>query len=214
MIYLDGKMRFLIIITLFFFSDSIAQSVSEQSMAIEIINDSLQVFANHGEITISLKCKNFTDKNLLLYGFESELRRYTDVVSICNVERTGGGIALFVYNERGEIQRPEWSIPDSIDYKPMPKERLEVILNNDRLRFINGKKIIKGSGVLYFDRKIDLKDFHLKRGRYYLQIGYYAGKGVKKVMVGEEQIEKDKKAHAAELYQGCAISNKITFRVD
>lgn len=208
-------MKYLTTIFYLFITCVNGQSVDKGLIEMQIINDSLQTFASSPELTISLRCKNNRNKNLLLYGFEGNITKFGATVErACDQERVGGGIALLILNEKREREHATWSIPDSIDYKPMPKEKFEQRMGQGRLEYLRGTKILKGSDVMYVDQKIDLREFSFKKGTYYLQIIYYSGKKLKTKTVGEEQIEKDKKAYNAELYQGCVISNEITFRVD
>ena len=131
-----------------------------------------------------------------------------------NQNRISGGIGLLIFNEKHEKVYAVHIMPDSIAYKPMTLEKVQATIEKNRLKYLSETKVIKASSTLSFDKKIDLHEFSLKKGRYYLQVIGFAGESLKTKMVGEEQIEKDKKAYNAELYQGCAISNEITFRVD
>jgi hypothetical protein len=192
-----------------------AQSVEVNMIEIEIANDSLKVSASTPEVVLSLRCKNNSSRNLLLYGFggSNVLKVGTD--RLCaNQDRISGGIGLLIFNDKHERVYAVLSMPDSIAYKPMPLEQVEATIEKNRLKYLLETKVVQGDSTLCFEKKIDLNEFSLRKGRYYLQVIGYAGKSLKTKMVGEEQIEKDKKAHNAELYQGCAISNEITFRVD
>ena len=195
-------------------SGSIAQSACGQPFEVQLSIDSVNFFDNGNIITVSLKCKNFSNKNLLLYGFESDLNRYTDLARICNLDRVSARFALFVYDTTGAIQYPEWSIPDSIDYKPMPKARLDESMQKEQAQYRRATRIVKSNGTVTFERQIDLRDFKLRPGEYFLQFGYYSGKGIKQLGLDEAQIEMDEKANNAALYQGCTLSNKISFSVN
>jgi hypothetical protein len=191
-----------------------AQSVYPNSLQIQIQNDSLQTFAANPELVISLRCQNNSDKNLILYGFDSNLTKFGATVDrVCDYEHVGGGMALLIFNEKQQREYPDWHIPDSIDYKPMPKEKFEQRMQEGRSKYLIGTKVINGAGSFYVDQRIDLHGFSFEVSKtYYLQLIYYSGKSLRTKTVGEEQIEQDKKANNAELYQGCAISNVITFR--
>jgi hypothetical protein len=210
------SMKYLAIISYLFIISVKGQSVDNGLLEIQIANDSLQTFDRNPELTISLQCKNNSGKNLLLYGFDSNLITIGTADQLCgNQERVGGGIALLVFNEKHEREHAVHSIPDSIAYKPMPKERFEKLMEQGRVRYLAGTRVLKAYSTSCLDRKINLREYRpLKKGVYHLQIIYFAGKSLMTKRVGEEQIAKDKKEHNAELYQGCAISNTITFRVD
>jgi hypothetical protein len=209
-------MKYLAIIIFLFMIDVRGQSVDEGLLEIQIGNDSLQTFRDNPEVTISLRCKNKSRRNLLLYGFDSNLITMGTADRFCgNQEAVGGGIALFVFNSKHEREYAAHSIPDSIDYKPMPKERFGKLMEQAHVRYLAGTRVLKGYSTSYADQKINLHEYEpLKKGTYYLQIIYFAGKSLMTKSVGQEQIAKDKKEHDAELYQGCAISNTITFEID
>lgn len=181
---------------------------------IQIANDSIKTLSDKSVISISILCKNNNNKNLLLYGFYCNvLTTYVD--RICaNNDRASGGIGLRVFNDKHERIQAVHFISDSIDHKPMPRERFEQLMIQGRAKYLKATKILKASSTERVDRNFDLREFHLVKGTYYLQIIVYAGKSLITHMVGEEQIKEDKEANNAELYQGCAISNEIMFRVE
>ncbi len=206
-------MRYLTIIFVFSAVSLWGQS-ADSLVEIQIVNDSLKTFANSPELTIPLRCKNNGNKNLIMYGFNSNLlTAYVD--RLCgNLEKIGGGIGVLIFNAKHERVYAMHTIPDSIDYKPIPKERFEQLMGYNRMRYLAGTKILKALDISYVDKKFNLREFSLKKGTYQLQLIVFAGKSLVTKGVGIEQIEKDKKEYNAELYQGCAISNQITFRVD
>jgi hypothetical protein len=209
-------MKYISIILYLLIVTAKAQSVNDNFIEIQIINDSLQTFSDKPELTISLRCKNDSDKNLLLYGFGGSNVLKVGADRLCaNQDRISGGIGLLIFNEKHERVYAVLSIHnDSTAYKPMTREKLEERMNQNRLKYLTETKVIEGGSILDFDKTIDLHEFPLRKGTYFLQVIGFAGKSLKTKLVGEEQIEKDKKANNAELYQGCAISNEITFRVD
>jgi len=212
--FTNGDMRFLItVVATALILNSEAQSISPRSIEIEILTASGQVIAEDGKINLRLRCKNFSDQRLLLYGFESELNTFTNVDRICDIDHTSARFALFIYDENNQIIQPDWSIGE-VDYKPMPSDSLAAFMKTKRLQYLTETRVINSNDVVDFEKWIDLKDYHLKKGNYYLQFGYYSGVGVEKAMVGRAQIERDKVTNNAELYQGCAISNKIMIEVD
>lgn len=58
-------------------------------------------------------------------------------------------------------------IADSRDDPPMTQERLETVMKEEREKYLLGTKVIDRSGVTNINRVFDLKDFHLKKGKYY-----------------------------------------------
>jgi hypothetical protein len=123
------------------------QSV-DNSLEIHIGNDTLQTFSANPEIRLSLCCKNNLDKNLLLYGFDSYLlTMYVDRVC-AHLERAGGGIGVLVFNEKNEREYAVHSIHDSVAYKPMPKEEFERFMEQGRLKYLKGTKVLKGSELI------------------------------------------------------------------
>lgn len=191
-----------------------AQLTVEKGIEINILSDSIISSARDLTATVSLKCTNFSAENILLYGFDSEPNSFTDIDRICNVDRVSARFALFISDANGKIYWPEWHIGKDIDYKPMPIERLESSMEQIKLRYLTEMKVIKTREVLIVEKEIDLASFHLKAGTYYLQYGYYSGKGVEQAMVGKLRIEDDCKRYSARLYQGCALSNRIVLQID
>lgn len=191
-----------------------AQSVDGSLLQIQIVNDSLQTFADNPKVTISLSCKNNGNTDLLLYGLDNLLTTGVREDILKDPERVSASFALFIFNEKHERVYGVWSMPDSIAYKPMPREKLEARMEKNRLEYISKKKVLTGNSTLNFDKKIDLHEFPLKNGTYYLQLIYFSGKRLMTKLVGEAQIEQDKKTHNADLFQGYATTNQITFRVD
>jgi len=55
---------------------------------------------------------------------------------------------------------------------------------------------------------VNLKNYHLEKGAYSLQVIYFAGKSISN-MVDPRQILEDEEAYDAKIYQGCARSNKV-----
>ena len=206
-------MRYLVVIAaVALFMNLTGQSVLGQSTDVQISIDSVTVSENGRSITAVFICKSLSDKNLLLYGFEGELNRFTDLARMCNLDRVSARFALFVYDENGVIQYPEWSIPDSIDYQPMPKERLAYFMEEERSQYRRATRMIKANQSFVAERKIDLADFHLQSGKYFLQVGYYSGKGINQLL-HEAEVAGDMRIHHATVFRGCILSNKSSFYI-
>jgi hypothetical protein len=206
-------MRYLPLIFCLFTAGLRAQSVNENVLNVQIVNDSLQTFASSPEVIISLRCENNSRKSLLLYGFDSNMITIPADRLCANIERVGGGISVIIHSEKRERVYAVHTMPDSIAYKEMAEEKFAQLMKDADRRYLAGTKVLKRS-ITYIDKKLDLHEFPLARGTYYLQIIVFAGRSLMTKAVGEQQIETDKKLYNAELYQGCAISNEITFRVD
>jgi hypothetical protein len=189
-----------------FVTHPFAYAQISDTIAIEIVT--LQVSEINTKATIAVKLQNLTDKNLLLYGFESEFNRFANVNSICDVSRAGGKFALFIYDENNTIVEAEWRTHNNDSDFPVTTEQLETMKKQERLNYLSEKRLIKKNESTNFEREIDLKDYHLIRGVYYLQLGYYSGKAIEQV-VSKTQVDRDKLSNGAELFQGCAISNRI-----
>jgi hypothetical protein len=205
-------MKFLPIILMIFFLIS-ARSQTSSPIGIEIITESVHASGEEVGIMLKLKCVNFADSNFLLYGFDSDFNEFTTIERICDVKRTSGRFALFIYTKSHDVLWPEWRIGD-IDYKPMTRDSLDASLEREKLRYLKDTRVIKRNDAMFFEKKIALNDYHLEKGRYFVQIAYYAGIGVEKEIVGKAQVDRDKIVYDAELYQGCAVSNTITLIID
>jgi hypothetical protein len=94
------------------------------------------------------------------------------------------------------------------------REEFEKAMDNAYGRYLAGTMSIKAYTVTCFDRSISLENFHLKKGVYFLQVVYYAGKALATHTVGQDQISHDEQLYSAELYQGCAESNMIVMVVE
>jgi hypothetical protein len=208
-------MRLLLLLNLFFCLFRCAGQVTENEIIeIRLINDSLRTFMDQSELTVSIQTESKTEKALLLYGFGNNIiRPWKKTSEFCDLNRLGAGIALFVYDSANKNRFATIYIPKELKYKPMPKDTLESRNADLNTEYLKGTKVVQGFDSDFSDVKIDLKDFDLERGMYHLQIIYYSGRILEKA-VGRSQIEKDRKNYNAELYQGCAISNKIIFRID
>jgi hypothetical protein len=213
-LFINGDMKYLFGIMIFAFLDANAQSTSEKVIEIAILPDSLFVSSESLEVAVDLRCANLTSENLLLYGFDSEPNAFTEIERMCDVNRVSARFALFIVDINGKIYQPEWHIGEDIDYKPMTTQKLESSMEQTRLQYLTTTKIIKANEIVIFEKKIDLSAYHLEQGTYYLQFGYYSGKGVEQAMVGKKRIEEDSSRYHAKLYQGCSVSNRIILRVD
>jgi hypothetical protein len=96
----------------------------------------------------------------------------------------------------------------------MPIDSVETFMRREKKQYLKEMRVIEANNQILFEKKFNLKEYHLEKGNYTLQIGYYAGVGLEKAMVGRDQIDRDKIINGAELYQGCAISNEIHLRID
>ncbi|MBT1699009.1 hypothetical protein KK083_19095 [Fulvivirgaceae bacterium PWU4] len=190
-------------------------SSSQESLEIELLNDSVSITTGDSEVALTLACRNGGTENLLLYGIMSNLRTNADIERLCNINRVGGGVGLMLLNQSMSPVHVIESIPDSIDYKQYDNKHFSQEMEKGKARFLAGTRILKASEVLNLEMIVNIRQFNLKPGRYYIQMVYYAGKGLKdNFVVGEEQIEKDMKLFDAVLYQGCAVSNKISITVN
>lgn len=207
-------MRYIILILWFCASCSKAQSIDAKILEIEIMEDSIAILKEVPQMLLSIRIKNNSEHNMLLYGLGSNVLNNSEMDRLCNPRLVGGGLGIFIFNEQNKRQYSSWSIPDSIDHKPMPREKFEELMKQGTEKYLRGTRVAIKSDFSFFQRRIDLQQYMLKRGTYYLQVVYYSGVGIKdNYVVGEEQIERDRQFYNAEIYQGCAVSNRIVFWV-
>jgi hypothetical protein len=183
-------------------------------LEVKVLSDSLVVTKNDTEVPIKLQCRNKGKRNLLLYGILSNVLTNAETERLCNVDRVGGGVGLLIFNNQLLPEYTIESIPDSIDYKQIDRDSFKKQMDKAKRQFLAGTRTVEAASVLDLTIKVNIRQFKLKPGKYYLQMIYYSGKGLRdNFVVGPEQIEKDMELHNAVVYQGCATSNQIVVTV-
>jgi hypothetical protein len=181
---------------------------------LKIHNDILKIDKINSEVILEYSVLNCSNESLIAYGINGQITRTViEENEYCN-EDVAAGVVFYLYNEANKIFFPEVPlIPDSIDYKPMPQERLEALMHQSKIEFTKNTKVFKPQQRIEFKQKVRLEDCQLEKGTYYFQILYFSGKHITNY-VTSEQIAKDKRTHKAGIYQGCVKSDKVKLVVN
>lgn len=184
------------------------------SVKLKVLDKEIHVEAEKTIISFDLKVNNGSCCNFLLYNFNNETDlAFKEELFFCN-----GGIAagatIFVYNEKMEVIHARIPpIPADIDYQPITAERVQQVIGEEKVRFRNSLQVIKTGESIVFSKRIDLKNFRLTPGTYYVKILYSAGDNTIN-MVTEDQIAEDMKKYKAKMFKGCVSSNLVKLIVE
>ncbi|NBW39171.1 MAG: hypothetical protein EBR30_29965 [Cytophagia bacterium] len=191
----------------------LSDRIESNDFDLSITQDTISIAKDTPVVTLSLNCSNVSGKSFILYEFNgSILMPPYEQDNFC-IKEVAAGLALFIYKESGKQKFPETYISDSIDYTPMPRERVEFLLRESRVEFAKGTCVFKPSDRRDFKKEIDLTSYQLERGTYYLQLVYFSGEYITNY-VDPDQIAKDKRTHNANVYQGCIKSNQVKLTVN
>lgn len=181
---------------------------------LKIHNDVLKIDKINSEVILEYSVLNCSHESLIAYGINGQITRTVIEENEYCSEDVAAGMIFYLYNEANEIFFPEVPlIPDSIDYKPMPQERLKALMHQSKIEFAKNTRAFKPQQRIEFKQKIRLEDCQLKKGTYYFQVLYFSGKHITNY-VTQEQIDKDKRTYKASIYQGCVKSNKVKLVVN
>jgi len=177
-----------------------------------ISNKVIVLEENNRDIEILGSANNGTADNLILYDFNGVIYMIQEGEDFFCDGEGAAGFELFIYDEKSEQVIPDVYVPDSLDYTQIPTERFNSLMEQSRAKFISNTEVIKANQQIRFKKKVNLKNYHLEKGAYSLQVIYFAGKSISN-MVDPRQILEDEEAYDAKIYQGCARSNKVALIV-
>ena len=207
-------MKFVPHILFFLAIKAAAQSLTGGPIQIKMENDSIQTSVSNPEVTISFRCENQSGTALLLYGIDAPVRLLPFKAEMwCDHERVSAGLALIIYNNQLKQKPPMHYIHSDKKLDPMSTERLDSLMKISKLNYYTTTKVLEAHETVNLKKTIKLHEYNLERGIYFLQLVYFSGKQVT-TLVEMSQIDSDRKIHKAELYQGCAISNRISIIID
>lgn len=192
---------------------SFAQKMDGRSIDINVLNDTIICASEPCKVSITYSIKNTSDKNLILYRLASEPidSPIGNMEVYCDVEKTGAGLAFFLFDENMEWKSRSHRIVS--DYsRPLTKQRADSALSIANSIALKSTIALKVEEVKILEQEIDLTAFNLVNGRYYLQLLYYAGKRID-TFVSDRQISCDTASHG-EVYQGCVKSDKVLLILD
>jgi len=181
---------------------------------LKIQNDIIRVNESSLDIIVTFSGFNCSNESMILYNLNSQiLMPFIEEKEYCK-EDVAAGMTFYISNEAGEFIFPEVPlIPDSIDYKPMPKEKLETLLAQSKIEFAKNTRVFKPHEKIDFKQKIRLQEYQLEKGVYYLHLLYFSGPYITNY-VDADQIAKDKRSYTANVYQGCIKSNEVRLIVN
>lgn len=198
---------------LFLVINSNCQFIDASLIKLHISNDSINTIANDPKIKIDFRVKNDSSSNFIFYRLNSSITKSQigRMDLFCNPEKTGAGLMLFVYDEKLKPQTViHWYVNDTNN--PMTKERFDSLTNVVTINSLRATVILKTREVINFQQEIDLTEFHLEKGEYFIQLMYFSGKRVLD-SINQEQLKNDKAQHNAKVFEGCIISNKINLTI-
>jgi ribosomal protein L25 (general stress protein Ctc) len=173
-------------------------------MSLRIELDSSIITKERPQATLTISVSNLCDVNYILYGIGGQLR-YPPVSSsfLCNANNTWtGGIVAIVYNEK-QVQK---FITTTYDGWEKPGRTTDEKKNG-----LITATVLLAKETKVFLPTVDLTDFRLEPGTYFLQIIYYSGK--KRSLITESEIQLELIKHKSQLFQGCLVSNDVKFIV-
>ncbi|HEY9044499.1 MAG TPA: hypothetical protein VIN08_01325 [Ohtaekwangia sp.] len=202
------------IILIALFSSLQTTSLSQTQYDIQVETDSSEILKDNQWLSIVLRFKNNTENNLLLYGIGSHLvKNFVVEERACDLTKVGAGLALMVFDSTDKRKYPVLQFHDSTHPAPETQEQLDAMLERGRVEFLEGTRIARSKGQVSISWSIDLFDYHLEKGTYYLKLVYFSGQGVWTNRIGETQIKQDMEVNKAKLFQGCLTSMPIIFTV-
>lgn len=175
----------------------------------EVSNDIIYLEPGNKRLTIKSKIINRSTKNVVLYNFQGEIIMPPfEEKELCG-EKVAASRMIFVYDEEMNQIFPGnfVLIPDSLDYSPMPKERVIDIIDISRRKFIASSIILEANQSIANLINIDLNDYDIRKGIYYVQLAYASGKYVSN-FVTDIDVE-DNLKNNREVFNGCVRANRV-----
>ena len=202
--------RLQILACIFGLIEARAQHQGDSVLGIQIMCDSVSARTTDPRVSVLVLSSNTGQRNLILYGFDSNLLTVGFTPEdLCASDEVGAGIGALIYTENHQRRYSSFGIPPEIAYTPLSKERFERSVKESRRKFLSGTKVLTKMDTSTSRVSIPLEKFYLTKGKYWIQIIYYSGKNVVTRVVGEDKALEDKILYDANIFEGCATSNKI-----
>jgi hypothetical protein len=183
------------------------------SINFHLLDEEIHVKPGGTIISFDLKVKSCSENNYLLYGFNDDVESaWREEFDYCK-KSIVAGLVVFVYDQKMEGVYAVVYISEDIRYKPITDEQVQQVIAEEKVRFRNSFQIIKPREPVVFGKKVDLRDFRLVPGTYYMKLLYYEGDNIIN-LVTEEQMAEDRKKYKAEIFEGCIGSNLIKLIVE
>lgn len=185
-----------------------SQSLDAGKVKLSIVQDSLVTTWDEPTINLDFGIKNCSNSNLILYEFNSTIIRdgLGTLAPYCDQEKTSAAVILYITDS---ISKPvtaiHWYVNDLRN--PMTKNRLDSIMTVHKDTYLHRAVILDAFNRECFTQEIDLQEFHLQKGQYFVQLLYFSGKRIRNFVTNDD-MRKDKRRFNAEIFQGCVVSNK------
>jgi hypothetical protein len=118
------------------------------------------------------------------------------------------GLAFAVYRTDGKQENYVFTITDYFDQEPVTLRTLDSIRKASKEDFLKTRMLLSKRTSISFTKELTLKDFRLTPGQYTLQMIYFCGRKIFKVINLNEDSREGKK-----IFQGCALSQRIPLTV-
>jgi hypothetical protein len=155
---------------------------------------------------LTFEAENGGPQNLLLYKFGTNMLQNVPMEALCDVNRIGAGIGVFLTDQsNNRIYLPDF-VSDPFRTDSMPPARREIPRASPQHPIVLR---VDETYALSIEFKFPQLPEGL-RGKYYLRLVYYSGVGIyDRWVVGESQIRLDRKFWDATPFQGCTSTNTI-----
>lgn len=196
------------LLVIFSYVTAVSQTFDTGNIQLSILKDTLTTRSDDPRINLSFSVKNGSNSSFILYELNSKIvrDRFGTIDPYCAQENTSAAIILYVFDEESKpVTAIHWYINDLRN--PMTKERFDSIMSSHKESYLKRAVILKKFQEEDFEQEIDMQEFQLEKGRYFIQLLYFAGKRIRN-FVTEDEILKDKAHFGAEVFQGCLISDK------
>jgi hypothetical protein len=199
------------LLAVFFSATTASAQIGDRSILdLRLTSDSIRVDLDNPILLLNIEAKNAGSENIILYNFGTNILQNVPIEDLCDVNQVGAGICVFLTHQNGNRIYINDYIPDTIMHDPFsnigayPTQKKSA---NDANRPV----VLEGGGT--HDLPVKFKFPELPEGlhgQYYLQLVYYSGVGIyDKWVVGDQQIQLDKKMWDAFPFQGCSSTNTI-----
>ena len=184
------------------------------SVDLRLLNDTIITAKGQTQTKFRFRLTNNSDVNQIFYRLNSTpiLSKTKNIESYCDPQKTGAGLAIFLFNEDSTARMPfHWYVNDKKN--EMTKSRFDSIHNESKRRSLNATMMVSKNNIVDVEQTMNLKDFRLERGKYFIQLMYFSGHYISD-FANEEQIKSDRIKYSAEIFQGCLLSNKAILIVE
>ena len=182
------------------------------SIFLEVLTDSLELHnIRDTSKIVNVKFSNKSNVDFLTYGLGQNrwLRTFPyNSSNACKLENVSSGFGMILYDIDGEEVFASLEIKDSFNHKPVTKQDVDSVVRKAGNRFMRDTLVLKKFSSRNFERKIDLHDYGIEKGVYFIRVIFYCGQKIT-FYINEGKITSDCKSLHAKLYQGCSLSNKI-----